>query len=303
MGWGKMDDKFHRNRKVRELRRAKGGREALGTWVFWWSWVLDDPELTGIVPSYELDDAEAKSAEMLVSAGLWDRIEGGFRFHDFHDYNPTRSQLDAKREADRTRVAGKRGASRTKVACDTSATSDEQECDSEATNPRVASTRDPVPSRPDPSESATHSLGTRGLLVTRFQRAWEAQTHSAWGGTAGAVEWDTAVKVIDRTAKLRSCEPNALIQSALVAWLADTWAIENDFPPIHFARNIARYFPAVEAGAATTVSSPLEAAWQEAQQAAHRALLAGADPATLHRLEQAEEAALASLRASRRKSA
>lgn len=152
MTWGKMDDKFHRNRKVRELRRMKGGREALGDWAFWWSWCLDDPKLDGVVPAFELDAADLRSAKLLVDVGLWDAVEGGYRFHDFHEYNPTRDQRESKLRADRERVATKRGASRTDVARDT-----------DATPKRVASesppTRVPVPSRPDPdpSESASHS--------------------------------------------------------------------------------------------------------------------------------------------------
>lgn len=86
MTWGKMDDKFHRNRKVRELRRLKGGREALGDWAHWWSWCLDDPELTGVVPEFELDASERKSAALLVQVGLWDVVDGGYRFHDFRPY-------------------------------------------------------------------------------------------------------------------------------------------------------------------------------------------------------------------------
>lgn len=143
MTWGKMDDKFHRNRKVRELVRMKGGREALGTWTFWWSWCLDDPDLTGVVPDFELDATDRRSAKLLVQVGLWDEVEGGFGFHDFTEYNPTREQREAKKEADRTRVASKRSASRENVARDNS-----------ATPPRVASesppARVPVPTRPDP---------------------------------------------------------------------------------------------------------------------------------------------------------
>lgn len=108
MPWGKMDDKFHRNRKVRELRRARGGREALGAWTFWWSWCLDDPSLNGIVPADELDNADLKSADFLVKVGLWDVVEDGYRFHDFEQYNPTRERLDAKRAADRERQAALR---------------------------------------------------------------------------------------------------------------------------------------------------------------------------------------------------
>ncbi len=158
MVWGKMDDKFHRNRKVRELRLKKGGREALGVWSFWWSWCLDDPELTGVVPACELSAGDEKAAKLLVEVGLWDEVDEGYRFHDFHDYNPTREQLDRKREADRTRVASKRGASREDVATDT-----------DATNPRVASpARVPVPSRPDPSqgEKSAPSEPTLGASTT-----------------------------------------------------------------------------------------------------------------------------------------
>ncbi len=138
MTWGKMDDKFHRNRKVRALRQLEGGRAALGTWVCWWSWCLDDPELTGVVPADELSAVDEASAQLLVDVGLWDRVEGGYAFHDFHAYNPTRAQIDAKREADRERVASKRKASRSDVARD-----------SVATNTRVAPPGR-VPSRPDP---------------------------------------------------------------------------------------------------------------------------------------------------------
>lgn len=145
MPWGRMDDKFHRNRKVRALRRARGGREALGTWVFWWSWCLDDPELSGVVPAEELDAGEQRAALLLVEAGLWNPVEGGYAFNDFADYNPSRDEIEAKRKADRERVASKRSASRAHVACDTP-----------ATPTRVASTRDPVPTQPIP-ESATHS--------------------------------------------------------------------------------------------------------------------------------------------------
>lgn len=139
MTWGKMDDKFHRNRKVRQLRQMDGGREALGVWVFWWSWCLDDPELSGVVPTSELSAVDERSVQLLVDVGLWETIEGGYAFHDFHAYNPTRAQVDAKRTADRERVASKRSASRANVARDNA-----------ATNPRVASPGR-VPARPDPN--------------------------------------------------------------------------------------------------------------------------------------------------------
>ncbi len=105
MPWGKMDDKFHRNRKVRALRRmGSKGRDALATWVFWWSWCLDDGgEFDGFVPSEELSAADAKAAPTLVAVGLWENAESGYRFHDFNIYNPTKEQVMHKRESDRNR--------------------------------------------------------------------------------------------------------------------------------------------------------------------------------------------------------
>lgn len=160
MPWGRMDDKFHRNRKVRELRRVKGGREALGTWVYWWSWCLDDPDLSGFVPSDELPPADAKVAPLLVEVGLWDEVDGGYRFHDFAEYNPTRTQIEAKKKADRERVAAKREASRENVACDNAS-------DSPPTITRVASTRVPSPSQPIPREEEERGVSSSRLSLAR----------------------------------------------------------------------------------------------------------------------------------------
>jgi hypothetical protein len=155
-----MDDKFHRNRKVRELRSSKGGKEALGDWAFWWSWCLDDPELTGIVPFAELKGSELKSAELLVKAGLWDRVDVGYRFHDFDEYNQTIDRIKKKREADRARVAAKRSAGHDEesesVASESQATNLRVASESQVSRPTVASesrlARDPGPARPGPEE-------------------------------------------------------------------------------------------------------------------------------------------------------
>lgn len=42
-------------------------------------------------------------AEKLVEAGLWDRVDGGYRVHDFHDFNPTADAVKKKRADDRER--------------------------------------------------------------------------------------------------------------------------------------------------------------------------------------------------------
>lgn len=100
MSWGKLDDKFHRHTKIRTLRKLKGGNAAIGVWTFWWSWCLDDPSMTGIVPYDEVEGAkDMKSAQLLLDVGLWERRDTGFLFHDFHVYNPTAEQKEAQRKA------------------------------------------------------------------------------------------------------------------------------------------------------------------------------------------------------------
>lgn len=50
--------------------------------------------------------------QALVDAGLWHREPGGFRIHDYHDYQPTRAQVESTRDELRTKraAAGKAGA-------------------------------------------------------------------------------------------------------------------------------------------------------------------------------------------------
>jgi hypothetical protein len=42
--------------------------------------------------------------ELLVDAGMWEEVPGGFMIHDFHDYQPTKADVDGEREAARERM-------------------------------------------------------------------------------------------------------------------------------------------------------------------------------------------------------
>lgn len=174
MPWGRFSDKIHRWREVRTLRRMRGGMEAFGTWSYWLSWCLDDPDLTGVVPSIELGSTEEKLAERLVEVGLWERTEDGFYIVHWPEIAPTSAQVEAKRKADRERVASKRNATRENVARDNAATRD-----------GVASTRDPNPSQLDPNPdpplpptggssvplSGAHQQETRDVLAAEATAA------------------------------------------------------------------------------------------------------------------------------------
>lgn len=94
MAWGKVDDGLHSSLKWRTASRP-----ARALWVTALSWCMD--ELTdGFVPAHVLPmlDGTKRDAASLVTAGLWEQVDGGWIFHDWHDYQPTSEQVKAERE-------------------------------------------------------------------------------------------------------------------------------------------------------------------------------------------------------------
>jgi len=96
--WFKVDDKLHDHRKARAAKKA-----AMGVWVLAGSWAADN--LTdGFVPVSVLSRWGTRAdAERLVEVGLWhpDEQDGeaGWRFHEWEGRQPSRAQVEARREA------------------------------------------------------------------------------------------------------------------------------------------------------------------------------------------------------------
>lgn len=111
MTWFKVDDSFHSHPKVLAASPA-----ALGLWVVAGSWCganLSD----GLVPDHVLPRLLPDSATLareLVTAGLWKRARGGYRFHDWGDFNPQRTIIEEERKNARERMrklrSGRKGA-------------------------------------------------------------------------------------------------------------------------------------------------------------------------------------------------
>lgn len=101
MTWFKVDDSFHSHPKVLAASPA-----ALGLWVVAGSWSganLSDGFIPDHVLPRLLPDA-ATLARELVTAGLWKRTRGGYRFHDWNDFNPVAEAVQAERAAARERM-------------------------------------------------------------------------------------------------------------------------------------------------------------------------------------------------------
>lgn len=112
MAWARLDDQFFFNPKV--IGAGRDGRDCYIASLTYSTGQLTD----GLVPEGVLPllgamagvtDIEG-AADALVRAGLWEPCEGGYRIHDFHDYNPSAEQVRAVREA--RAEAGRMGATK-----------------------------------------------------------------------------------------------------------------------------------------------------------------------------------------------
>jgi 5-methylcytosine-specific restriction endonuclease McrA len=109
--WAKLDDSLLDHIKL--LRAAdyigKNG-EALALAAFSGGLLYCARNLTdGFIPlrvvakGGAFSDQPLKVAESLVSATLWHKVEGGYRVHDYEDWNPSSTEVKARREWDRRR--------------------------------------------------------------------------------------------------------------------------------------------------------------------------------------------------------
>lgn len=162
MTWFKVDDKLHDHRKARAA-----GATAMGVWCLAGSWAADN--LTdGFVPATVLSRwGRPREAHKLVEVGLWhaDEQDGekGWRFHEWHERQPSRAQKLEERaaKAEAGRIGGlASGRSRR-----------------EAQPKQSASGLVEPPTRPDPSRpDQEHPSRTRSETETptRFEEFWNA---------------------------------------------------------------------------------------------------------------------------------
>ena len=111
MAWFRVDDKLHDHPKVRKLRGHK--MACLGLWTACGSWSADNLS-DGFVPAEIVHrfDPDESLADRLVSVGLWVRHEhdgeGGYLFHQWTDHQPTRAEVERRREEARDRMRRRR---------------------------------------------------------------------------------------------------------------------------------------------------------------------------------------------------
>jgi hypothetical protein len=111
VSWARIDDKFPRHRRVRQLRR-----DVPSKWLYVVALCFCCEHLTdGHIQEFDLEqiigDADMprvtalRSVTRLVAAGLWvDHGGGHYEIRDFLDYNPSGSKVKAEREAAKQRM-------------------------------------------------------------------------------------------------------------------------------------------------------------------------------------------------------
>lgn len=92
MPWFKVDDTLALHHKA-----VAAGNAAMGLWVRAGSWsmqTLSDGFIPDVIVAALGNHSQAKK---LVSAGLWDRLETGYAFHDWSERQPTKVDVERER--------------------------------------------------------------------------------------------------------------------------------------------------------------------------------------------------------------
>ena len=108
--WAKLDDALLDHPKILAAGREFGrnGRVlALGLYAAGLlhanRYLTDGFLATAVVEEMRYIERPLTAAATMVRAGLWEQVEGGFKVHDFLDFNPAARDVLDKRKRDRER--------------------------------------------------------------------------------------------------------------------------------------------------------------------------------------------------------
>lgn len=113
MSWAKIDDQFHAHPKIASMDYRMLAAVGLHTLALSWcaSQLTDGfvPEnqparLAGNTGRLLPRTGVAGLVDCLLSAGMWERVEGGYQIHDYLDYNPSKDAVLSERAKVKGRV-------------------------------------------------------------------------------------------------------------------------------------------------------------------------------------------------------
>lgn len=168
MAWLRIDDTVPEHRKM-----LQAGPAACWLWVCGIAYCqrqLTDgfiPEVA--LPMLGVGSRVKKLADALVTAGLFECADGGYRIHDYHDHNATRDEaMERRQELRRKRAAaGRQGGLR----------SGEARREATKQNGSNAPKQNEAPTRPDPYKNppTPHAVARGAKAPTRAERKRAAE--------------------------------------------------------------------------------------------------------------------------------
>lgn len=176
--WVRVDDNFPEHPKVVEAGRNLG-TSGRGRVVAIWQVALcycnrnytDGFIDEATIRSWTLYDRRPVDVALVMAdAGLFERVAGGFRFHDYHDYQPTAADVKAKLQRDRDRKRAERAAKGHGVRAASEWTSDHLSERTSARIPRRSRARDPDPG---PSHERQDHAAVAARISTRVENGVE----------------------------------------------------------------------------------------------------------------------------------
>lgn len=113
--WARLDDALIDHHKIADAGAILGRNGAgLALALFVLGLMYSNKHLTdgfltiAVVKNFPHLDDPLRVADALTKVTLFEKVPGGFRIHDFHDYNPGAGTVKKKRADDRQRKAAER---------------------------------------------------------------------------------------------------------------------------------------------------------------------------------------------------
>lgn len=115
--WARLDDALIDHHKISEAGHHLGKNgQALALAVYAVGLMYCNKHLTdgflsdAVIKNFRHVEQPRRVADALARVALFEKVPGGFKIHDFHDYNPSAVDVKKRQRDDRRRKAHERAA-------------------------------------------------------------------------------------------------------------------------------------------------------------------------------------------------